>query len=1000
MDGPSGTLGNGVPSSRRERLKTNEHRSQQETHEIFVRAHTSVRPKDPWDKRWSAKWPPYCLIVDTETTLDPAQTLNFGVFRRCKLVGSRYLCVAEGIFYKDDVSESELELLKRYRSNPPTLAAAEYFPAQTELSLRSRASFVKSVFWKSIKKGELIVSFNSPFDLSRLAVWSHSGKKGTDWSFAFTGLWRNPKTGRIAPDPQKPRIVIEAQNSKMAFIRLGSILNKKEWPKEGRFLDLRTLGWALRNRSFTLNGACKAFKVKGKKDHKPSGKINPEEIEYCREDVAATHRVLNAMMVEFNRNPIDLHPDKAYSPASIAKTYLSEMRIKQPKQHFNVSHKVLGIAMQSYYGGRAECRIRRTPVPIIHTDFTSQYPTVNALLGNWSVLTSNSVRFENCTASARKLLATTKLERTFDKNFWKQLSFFALVKAGGDILPVRAVYKSGHNKRTQNIGLNYLNSDTPIWYAGPDLIASKILTGKATRILKAIRMIPGTPQKGLEATNLGGMVEIKPAEEDFYQKVIERKEFHKKTNKALADFLKVLANSGSYGLFVEVNTERKKKERTVNYFSGEKKGRVASNYAEKPGAWYFPPLASLITSGGRLLLAMLEKSVGEKHGSYLFCDTDSLCIVASKKGGFVQLPGGPLKQKGHSGIHALSLREVKTITKQFNRLNPYDSALVPQILKVEDVNFAGAGLEKRFRQLFGYAVSAKRYALYSQSGSDIRIAKASGHGLGYLLAPKERKKKADDEETPQWVNEAWEYLLRRELRLPSKDPAWLGLPAMMRMVVTTPNVFNQRRPEWLGPFNFFLFPMLSETFAGYPVGFDKSNFVFITPHESHRKKWRSLQGVNLMDGQSYQISMRPTLYQDCVVPESFRILLRTYLGKAEVKSLAPDGTPCTATTRGVLQRARIKAGKLVPVGKETDRRWEQGEDPSMIDSDIFIYEKRTRLVIADPAERKRWSDIGVRRLMRESKLSQSPVSKAIMGKGVRPQTLSIIRQAAARILTE
>jgi hypothetical protein len=1000
MDGPSVTLGDRVAASRQEHLKAKGQHSQSELHDIFVRAHTHVRTRDPWDKRWSPKWPKHCLIFDTETTLDSAQKLNFGAFRRCKLVGSRYVCVAEGIFYRDDLSEPELKLLQLYSNDPPTLAAAEYFPAQTELSLRSRASFVKSVFWNSIRKGELIVSFNSPFDLSRLAVWSHSGKKGTDWSFAFAGLWKNPKTGRIAPDPQKPRIVIEAQNSKMAFIKLGSILNKKEWPKEGRFLDIRTLGWALRNRSFTLDGACRAFKVKGKKDHKLSGKIGPEEIEYCREDVAATHRALNAMMAEFNRNPIDLHPDKAYSPASIAKAYLSKMKIKQPKQHFKVSHKTLGIAMQSYYGGRAECRIRRTPVPVIHTDFTSQYPTVNALLGNWRVLTSSAVRFEDCTASARKLFATTRLENTFDKNFWKQLSFFALAKPRSDILPVRTVYESGRNRRTQNIGLNCLTSRKPIWYAGPDLIASKILTGEAPRILKAIRMIPGKLQKDLETTNLGGMVEIKPAEVDFYRAVIEQRVSHKKKNAALADFLKVLANSGSYGLFVEVNAERKKKERTVNYFSGEKRGRVASNYVENPGAWYFPPVASLITSGGRLLLAMLEKSVQGKHGSYLFCDTDSLCIVASKKRGFVQLPGGPLKQKGHSGIRALSLREVKTITKQFNRLNPYDSALVPQILKIEDVNYADASPEKRFRQLFGYAVSAKRYALYSQSGNNIHIEKASGHGLGYLLAPRERKKNDEDEETPQWVIEAWEYLLRRELRLPSKDPAWLGLPAMMRMVVTTPNVFNQRRPEWLGPFNFFLFPMLSETFGGYPAGFDNSNFVFVTPHESDRKKWSSLKGVNLVDGQPYRISMQPTLYQDCVVPESFRILFRKYLGKAEIKSLAPDGTPCTASTRGLLQRARIRAGRLVPVGKETDRRWEQGEDPSMIDSDILVYEKRMRLVIADPAERKRWSVIGVRRLIRESKLSQASVSNAIKGKPVRPRTLAIIRQTAARILSE
>jgi hypothetical protein len=55
-----------------------------------------------------------------------------------------------------------------------------------------------------------------------------------------------------------------------------------------------------------------------------------------------------------------------------------------------------------------------------------------------------------------------------------------------------------------------------------------------------------------------------------------------------------------------------------------------------------------------------------------------------------------------------------------------------------------------------------------------------------------------------------------------------------------------------------------------------------------------------------------------------------------------DRTPCTGTTRGLLQKARITADKLVPVGKETDRRWEQGEDPSMIDSDIFFAQFRPR----------------------------------------------------------
>lgn len=203
------------------------------------------------------------------------------------------------------------------------------------------------------------------------------------------------------------------------------------------------------------------------------------------------------------------------------------------------------------------------------------------------------------------------------------------------------------------------------------------------------------------------------------------------------------------------------------------------------------------------------------------------------------------------------------------------------------------------------------------------------------------------------------------------------------------------------PHLFFLFPMLLEKFGGYPKGFDKSNFIFITPYESDRRKWSSLEGVNLVDGESYQIAMKPTLNQDKVTPESFRILLRKYLGKLETKSLAPDGTPCTGTTLGLLQRARITAGKLVPVGKETDRRWEQGEDPSMVDSDIFIYEKRTKLVIADASERKRFEAIGLRRLARESRLSLAPVGKVIMcllhfrGQQIR-KTLAIRRAGVAK----
>jgi hypothetical protein len=101
----------------------------------------------------------------------------------------------------------------------------------------------------------------------------------------------------------------------------------------GRFLDLRTLGWALRSKPFSLESACDDFKVPGKLDHDPTGRISVEEIEYCLQDVRATISLLNAMRTEFDRHShIRLHPDRAYSPASIAKAYFKAMGVVPPLQ--------------------------------------------------------------------------------------------------------------------------------------------------------------------------------------------------------------------------------------------------------------------------------------------------------------------------------------------------------------------------------------------------------------------------------------------------------------------------------------------------------------------------------------------------------------------------------------------------------------------------------------------------------------------------------------------
>jgi hypothetical protein len=388
-----------------------------------------------------------------------------------------------------------------------------------------------------------------------------------------------------------------------------------------------------------------------------------------------------------------------------------------PVESENLIRVSLGIAMQTYYGGRAEVRIRKTHVPVVHTDFTSQYPTVNALLGNWDLLTAEKVRVEDCTNEIREMLQSLKPDDPYDPTFWKRLSFFALVLPAEVILPVRTVY----NGRTQNIGINFLTSQLAIWYAGPDIVSSALQSKKAPEIVKAIRVIPAGRQSSLRPTNLAGTVAINPKSDDFFCHVIEQKTVHKPTNKNLSHFLKILANSGSYGLFVEVNQEKVSEPANVHIFSGDISREKFLSEVEKTGVWYFPTLASLITAGGRLLLSMLETIVAEAGGSYLFCDTDSLCIVSNEMGGLVPCPGGSHKlSDGSDAVKALSWHEVDEIAAKFNQLNPYNKSLVPEILKIEDVNFVDSDPRKPRRQVFGYAISAKRYALYIKRGWYLR----------------------------------------------------------------------------------------------------------------------------------------------------------------------------------------------------------------------------------------------------------------------------------------
>lgn len=636
------------------------------------------------------------------------------------------------------------------------------------------------------------------------------------------------------------------------------------------------------------------------------------------------------------------------------------------------SDHAYGICMQSYFGGRAECRIRNWEVPVCPVDFMSQYATVNELLDNSSVLTATSVDFPHATDEVRRLLSRINLKSCFERNLWRQFRFFALVRPNEDILPVRTVY----NGRTQNIGINYLTSKEPIWFAGPDVIASILLTGKVPHIEKAIRVVPHGKQVELTGTSLRGMVEVDANRHSFFKHVVEQRAAHE-SNPALHYWLKILASSGSYGLFVELNPTETNATK-LKVFSGEESFETTSDVIEEPGNWFAPHIASLITSGGRLLLAMLERSIRDAGGNFLFCDTDSAAVVSSERRRRIAMPDGA------EPITALSWAEVQRIVDRFETLNPYSRVLVPgSILKIHKVNWDS---NKERRQLFGYSIAAKRYALYTKADNDIEIVEPKAHGLGYFYPPKDSPKEWKHE-TPKWIFEAWDWIVRGVLGLERRKPEWFDLPVMMKLTLSTPHhaLRNLAKGPLTRPYNFMMLPQISR--VGCPENVDPNKFTLITPFTSERDAWMRCKCINIHDCESPVYELTDEYDGRKALVKNFFMLLDSYPDHPEAKSLGPDGNPCVFDTRGLLQRAHVIAkSPPIYIGKESDRHWEEGEDLSLLESKTIQYRRKGNAV-ADDEQVARIAKVPKREFMRRG-INQHTLEKICKRKPVRVAKLA------------
>jgi len=779
------------------------------------------------------------FVFDTETTTDEYQNLKFGSF----VVYSKCVLEKRGIFYNPKcISRSESKIL-------------ELFCRRNNIPLYNLETFIAEIFYQEVYfKKALCVGFNLSFDLSRLAI-----------SYGYTrGNMKGGFSFKLIENSKFPRIKIKHLDSTKAFIRFG----KSFWGNfEGYFLDLKTLAVTLTDdKHITLEKACEIFNKRYKKlKNIEHGKITEKYVEYNTIDTLATHELYENLKKELEKYGIQIPITEVYSSASLGKACLEQLGIRPfSEKNHDFPKEILGYVMSAYYGGRSEVKIRKKPIKVTVIDFLSMYPTMFILMELWNLLITKQIETVDDTENIKKFIENITLEDLRNPEIWKKFACIVQVLPENDILPARMGYDENGN--AFNIGVNYVTSKIPLWYALPDIIDSKLHTNKTPKILRAIRFLPKEKQKLDKSKILE--IEIDPNKENLFKTLIEKREECKNLGE---DFrqkaLKILANATSYGIFVEINTKSVEKETEVSVNSNEQFISHVKKL-EEFGKYFNPIIAVLITSGARLVLAIVEAMLKKHEEVHAFCDTDSMAILS---------------------------KYVKEIQDFFEPLNPY--------------NFDKPLFKEEKRDVWFYGISAKRYVLYKKYRNRIFIEEGkdkgySLHGLGHLMNPFRKVK--------NWYKVIWEDILKLHYNLASTEQflrKYSDLFAISKFTVSTFVILkrfrelNKGKPyeKQIKPFNFFLVGVGNKT-GIKPVSPYSNN-----PQDVVHKPFIDYESGNVFEGLEYWKSLSDTLWK--------------YVNHRESK-LEGD--------IGILERKHVKVDGIIHIGKETGNMEETGilENPS------------------------------------------------------------------------
>jgi hypothetical protein len=615
------------------------------------------------------------------------------------------------------------------------------------------------------------------------------------WKLVFNEYEHKQKKGKWLERAWRPPVLIKPINPRAAMYRWGTFEGWKEKTERfysGHFLDLHTLGLALskddeknRRKNDTLRGFGERFGAKvlaaDSNDRAPA--LTETALDDAIHNAEAILSLYHTEMAEYQKHGLGASPDHIYSGASLGKQYFQKMGMSAPpfldtsKLPYSAD-EVMGFAMSAYYPGRSEARIVKINVPITYVDFHSMYPAVCINQGLWDLMRAEKVLVTDATKGTIAFMKNIKRDDLFRPEIWKRLNILCLVDPQDDMFPVRADFrprKKPNDKISHRIALaEVCSAKEPMWYTLADCLVSYLMTGHVPRVLRALKFSP-KGNKPLQPVSIRGGITIDPNHDDFFRTLVETRDSLAKTDPKLADGLKIAVNAASYGIWGELDFEEG--ARPVTAFSTEKR-QAEIPHGEKPGRYYFPPFAALITAGARLMLYLLESEIALHGGVSAFCDTDSSAIVSSEKGGVIH-------ERDHQSrlieIPVLKYSVVDDVLKKFESLNPYRSG--KRLIKLEKENFEDNDPSKPRVNLHASVIASKRYSLFipaEVSGGLPKIVKPSYHTLGIVEPPRD----AEGHPVLNWIDQMWQHSVAG---LPF-NPPWADQPVEFHVQVSRPEI--------------------------------------------------------------------------------------------------------------------------------------------------------------------------------------------------------------------